>query len=278
MNSSLHAATDDLKVYLPKASLAKTEKDSNENGATSSNQVDIKIDLLNNGIYYTFRSIFLNTQNFFSAETSEIRKILSFTTNDQEHSYDFFTEFNKFINKVDPNKKLYDDYSHSSDLFQSYITVTTLAPAIKMINARYKDTVLVDRNLKFTRIDNPNMYTGQMMNNSTIFRQEYKASAQFYPYMFHFLNNGGVFFVLPPPQQLTKNIDTKVFGFHGFYLVTSSRLSINFLKQDDPNGRTFTIDSVHIYSGEGQSSQIKGKSENPANCINVLSDEPASNQ
>jgi hypothetical protein len=185
----------------------------------------------------------------FSSADAEFKKIIFLGA---ENSFDYtniYTKWENFILHPDDVKSVFGveksiDFQ-SEMLFQEYVNKSLYIPSFYLKDSLITVGPLKGRNVKFSRIDNANLYTGQIIANGSALRMPYNVDLHLHHYMAWFMDTGNYFFI--QPSDLSKK--RKYTGFNGLYVANSMKLTYDFPQKGMTSPVTqfdFKISGRHI--------------------------------
>jgi hypothetical protein len=217
-----------------------------------------QIDLLNN--FEAFKANFLLSR--VVGKDCIAKKILLAGAESSLDNINFFKNYDE-ANKN--NAKVYNTFD-----FQKYIIENNLIPSLLLQNTVVGSNILIDRGIKFSRTDNPNLLTGQILDDVGMLRMPYMFDAKIKGIHSFFIDVGTCIFVQPLGNNTT-------FGFSGLYIVTESSISIPTKSVDKVMSELnveFSIKARHLSFGDGYLSAQEIAASVP-DCTDAKSTNPA---
>jgi hypothetical protein len=188
-------------------------------------------------------------------------KTLYFLCSDEElDKYDFYTNFKTWVDDYNvgkPPEEVLQNSNLCSFEFQNYIVREHLIPCVLIRSTGNDETILKKKNMSFSRIDNPNLQTGNIIDNASFMRLPYQFKSQFHIYLSFFLDIGSLIFISPPAGR--RGADNNKYGFAGLYVIKESNLVYYFqrFKNDDvslPNEEgSYDLGGYLLAYGDGES-------------------------
>jgi len=229
-----------------------------------------------------FKKFFIKTKNFNLASSGmgdkKIIKMYVIGTHEEVKYYNFFDDYRNWIDSAG-EKSPYKNYKfiYNSYAFQEYINIKHLIPCLLMRSITDADSILKKKYVSFSRIDNPNLNTGNFINKYGQLRYPYQFKADFKAYMTFFLDIGSHIFVAPPSSKAESEIYNQVnmFGFGGLYLATAADFEYSFQRIVNgnitlPNFESkLTLDAFCISHGDGinsKATKTKNDSKETQDC------------
>lgn len=187
--------------------------------------------------FQTFLQEFLKTKNISGVlNETEISKIIVIGTYDNVIQYDFLKLF----------KETHAGTNFFGQQFQNWMHEKRI-PCILMKKIATTETILKKKHLSFTRLDNPNVMTGNIIASKAVLRTPYKISGELKS-LFCFFINPGSFVMVAPPSQLT-DPDLNMFGIGGMYLITETDFEYSFQRIQDDKITLPNFDSRYTIQG-----------------------------
>jgi hypothetical protein len=182
-----------------------------------------------------------------------LKKIYTITGNEEINYYNFYEGYKSW------KKKTYPTEVDTTVLFQEYMIKNYSMPCIRTKPTDIYGSILINKNLTFSRKDNPNLVTGQTLDNGGLLRLPYNVAGAFKPYIFFFLDVASFMFVAPPDKRNGKLELSDTFGFNGLYLIKNSSFEYMFQLMDSNNAPTFPnekskceLEGILITYGDGR--------------------------
>ncbi len=172
--------------------------------------------------------IFDNSQN----QNKKIRKIYKIISIEEMQFYDFYNEFTKEMDKIGQAHK---KFLYNSIEFQEFINKKHYMPCIMLHRIADTESLLKTKNVKFSRIDNANLDTGNWLNDGDNRRFPYQASMDLKAMMSFFIDLGSYVFVCPPMAKSTSMSVKNLFGFGGLYMIDQATFEYNFQRLENGN-------------------------------------------
>jgi hypothetical protein len=216
-----------------------------------------------------------------SSATKKLKKIYTITADEDIKNYNFYAGYSDWKSA---NKK---PSTNTSATFQEFIIDKYSMPCLRTKAVDTYGSILINKNLSFSRKDNQNLTTGQILDNSAIFRLPYDVTGQFKPYIFFFMDVSSFMFVAPPDSRNATIDIVDTFGYSGLYLVKNSSFEYNFQLLDNNNAPIFPNEKSKcelvgqlITYGDGLAAQQKQTTENKTICTDPqpVSDEPSASE
>lgn len=231
------------------------------------------VNLLQEEPFRDFRINFVKTKNFKFADNTkkQITKMYVIGCHQEIKYYDFYKEYNDWVDKNYP--KVYTKGNYASEGFQRFIFDNHTMPCILLKNVSVKESILKKKYLNFSRIDNPNLNTGNFINKSGLVRYPYQIKGDFKIFMSFFLDVGSYLFVAPPFSKLENQVN--MFGFGGLYIIKSADFEYFFQRIEDgritiPNLESkYSLDGVMISHGDSirsKKADVEKAQKNKAYC------------
>lgn len=161
-----------------------------------------------------------------------LKKIYTITADEEIKYYNFYKSYDTWKRKNHPNKP------NTTDLFQEYIIKDHAMPCIRTKAVDTFGSILINKNLSFSRKDNPNLVTGQILDSNGVLRIPYNFTGAFKPYIFFFLDISSFVYVAPPDRRDGTIDIVDTFGYGGLYLIKNSSFEYNFQLMDSNNAPT----------------------------------------
>ena len=204
-------------------------------------------------------------------DETKLCKVFCFYSDDQNTGINFYDKFqNSDIYKKTSPKPGWDSVEFTNFLNKEYRlpTIITKFPTMNVFTITYSAPTL-----NFSRVDNSNLTTGNLLGSHAIFRYPYSFSSDsLIGYMNFFMGVGSMFFITPPVinteeigtqeiRQLDQNMPN-TFGFGGLYVIKSTSFTaIPSYRRPEGLGNTdeaaqkykFSIDALHVGYGDGGS-------------------------
>lgn len=192
--------------------------------------------LLDEAKFNDLKFNFLKTKNFNLTSggmnsTSKMMKVYVIGTFDEIKYYNFYESYNEWSTKYNkPNRRLYN-----CDQFQEFINREHLIPCLLMKQVSDSESILKKKYVQFSRIDNPNLNTGNFLNSSGLVRYPYQFTADFKAHMAFFSDIGSLMFIAPPSSTAENALygQVNMFGFGGLYIIKSAELEYSFQRIQD---------------------------------------------
>lgn len=195
----------------------------------------VEDDIIDDAKYNDLKKKLILSKNLEPAkqQNRKLKKIYTIMADEEIKYYNFYAEYDdwRFRNRTgQPN---------TSQLFQEFITSKYQMPCLRTKAIDAYGSILINKNLHFSRKDNPNLMTGQTIDNSALLRLPYVVNGSYKPYIFFFLDVSSFMFVAPPDKR-NGSLDTvDTFGYSGLYLIKNSSFEYNFQLLDNNNAPSF---------------------------------------
>ncbi len=160
-----------------------------------------------------------------------LQRVYFFMGEDELKYHNFFKTYEDFAQtRVDI--PALDRTNFSSKFFQQWIHDTYLIPCLLLNYVAMEETILKQKQIVFSRIDNSNLMLGTNLddNNTSILRLPYSFNTKLKAYMTFFLDISSYVFVSPPYAEPNSGYSDNTFGYGGLYLVTKSSFEYSFQK------------------------------------------------
>lgn len=188
------------------------------------NSLDVtKIDISKDDVYNNLVKQLIESKDLFNKSQNKVlNKILMYGSEKQIDAYDFFEDF-----KTKKSESAYASMANDEDLaFEKFINEEYLMPCITLKTTKQFNTILRTKNGNFSRIDNVNLMTANILSGDSLFRLPYKFSGELQAYMNFFVDVGSLIFIKPP--KLEGVIDPNLFGIGGLYVVKTATFEYSF--------------------------------------------------
>jgi hypothetical protein len=185
----------------------------------------------------------------------KLAKIFTLASDQEIKYYNFYSNYTDWAKKntLSGNRKEYTLYSGKD--FQEYITSEHMIPCVLTRYTANDETILKKKNITFTRMDNPNMTVGNILDGKPIYRLPYNFKSDFQIFMSFFTDIGSLLYISPPDIKFEQNINT--FGFGGLYLIAESVFEYSFQRLEKNNltlpneESTYRLGGYMISHGDG---------------------------
>lgn len=165
----------------------------------------------------------LTKGSILKAVEGKLQKIYFFIGEEELKYYNFYDEYQNY-----PTVPAKQTNNFSSNAFQNFILEEHNIPCILLNYVGMEETILKQKQIVFSRIDNSNLVLGNNIegDNTSILRLPYQFNTKLKAYMTFFTDIASFIFVAPPYTPKDVNINT--FGYGGLYMVTKSSFEYNF--------------------------------------------------
>jgi len=199
------------------------------------------------------------TKNFSKLNSPlSVYKTYTIVSDEEIKNINFYEEFTKSTSRPRPGGvRTSGNKNYNSEEFKDFLISKYLFPCFRVYpSTGGKPFDLVsgaNKQLSFTRIDNQNLNTANLLAGRSVFRQAYNFTATIRGMLNFFMGVGQYVFVLPP--AVTDQLDDvlkipfsipNTFGFGGLYLIKETTFTTNFPVQN--NTSTLTVDQANIFS------------------------------
>jgi hypothetical protein len=201
------------------------------------------VNILNAAEYNKFKKSLLSTKIFNINETfSNLVKIFTIGC---EQDYTKVNFYNDYIAKAGTTPTLRKDFN--SPDFQNYIIDQQEIACLLNEYVDTKNSIKFSKTTNFTRQDNPQLLTGNALEQSTYLKIPYQFNVDLSYYITFFLDISSLIFVVPPGVPFDAN---NKFGFGGLYVVSKSDSTFYFPNYKHPIkdlvDSKLTIGGLHV--------------------------------
>lgn len=167
--------------------------------------------------------IALIRSSIITPERQQLRKIFFITGEEELKYYNFYDSFIDW-----PSRNLNNKLNFSSKEFQNFIIEEYNIPCILLNPVSMEETILKQKQVIFSRLDNPNLQLGNVIENdvTSLFRLPYQFNTNFKAYMAFFLDIASYIYIAPAYSQKETNVNT--FGYGGLYMITKCNFEYDF--------------------------------------------------
>lgn len=192
-------------------------------------------DIVDDAQYNALKKSFILSKNLEPAKQQgrKLKKIYTITADEEIKYYNFYAEYNDWRFRYKTGQP------NTSALFQEFIISKYQMPCLRTKAVDAYGSILINKNLHFSRKDNPNLLTGQTIDNSALLRLPYVVSGAYKPYIFFFLDVSSFIFVAPPDKRDGSMDTVDTFGYSGLYIIKNSSFEYNFQLLDNNNAPLF---------------------------------------
>jgi hypothetical protein len=209
----------------------------------------------------------------------KLAKIFTLASDQEIKYYNFYTNYSAWALQSTISGKRKDRTLYSGKDFQEYITTNHMIPCVLTRYTANDETILKKKNVTFTRMDNPNMTVGNILDGKPIYRLPYNFKSDFQIYMSFFTDIGSLLYISPPDIKFEQNINT--FGFGGLYLIAESAFEYSFQRLEKNNvtlpneESTYRLGGYMISHGDGIKTNKNAKQDAITKCTDPI---PVSNK
>jgi len=192
-------------------------------------------DLLDNANFTKIKKAFVLSKNLTpNKSTKQLKKIYTITADEDIKYYNFYNAYSEWFKVNKPRGS-----PNTSAEFQEFIVSTYGIPCLRTKTVDTYGSILIGKNLTFTRKDNPNFTTGQLLDNSSQLRLPYVVNGKYKPYIYFFCDVASFMFIAPPDKRNGIFDTSDTFGYGGLYLVKNSSFEYHFQLLDSNNAPIF---------------------------------------
>jgi hypothetical protein len=214
----------------------------------------------------------------FTQPMNRLKKVYVLASDEDLKKYNFYEEYKKWV-ATENTKRVANSLPTLSSTnfcslgFQEYINSEHWIPCSLIRNTSLYETIVKKKNMSFKRMDNPNLTTGNIIDNASFMRLPYQFSGDFQAYMSFFLDTGGLMFVSPPATK--EGATNNQFGFSGLYVVKSSNFEYSFQKLVTnnitlPNEQaTYNIEAYMVSYGDAMTLEKENRDKS-SDCTDPL--------
>jgi hypothetical protein len=203
-----------------------------------------EINILNDSDYKDLKQSYMKTKVFdLVNNVNATVKIYVIGAEQELSKVNYYSEYRSIAGS--DLKKEKDFNSHDFQKF--FIEKHGFPCLITQYVKENKVPILFDDNIKYTRADNPQLETGQVLQQQSLLKLPYQFTADFKYIFSYFLDIGSYIFLVPPGAPFDKQ---NKLGFGGLYVINSSEIKIIFPNFENPakllTQSKVTIGGLHL--------------------------------